>query len=243
VHFHWQLATLRRLEHALALRKRKADALAEHVDCIDEAFVGERRQHAFADFGDVLVGTAGKFRRQRMRAEKRRVDRYRITLAKTSRDAQHLALTGQIEAIAGFDFDGCDAFSQQRFETRGRLLEQRVFVGGARCAYRRDDAAALLRDLFVAHARKPLREFVSTLSAIHEMRVAIDKARRHPRAAQVFARPGFVFFREFMRRAKPGDLAVAHGDRRVVEGLIRIALRAELQVMPDGLLHRLLIAM
>ena len=169
--------------------QRKADAFAEHVDGIDEAFVGERGQHGVADFVDVSVGTAGEFGRQCMRAEKRRVDGHGIALAQLTRDAQHLAFAGEVEPVAGFDLDRRHAFGEQGFEPRGRLAEQRGFVRRTRGAHRGDDAAALPRDLFVADAREALREFVRALAAIHQMRMAIDETRRHPRAVQIFARP------------------------------------------------------
>ena len=43
-------------------------------------------------------------------------------------------------------------------------------------------------------------------------------------------------------RTEPDDVAVAHGDRGIVQRVAWIALRAKLQVMPDGLLHRVLVA-
>ena len=83
---------------------------------------------------DIVVGASGKLGRQRMRAEKGRIDRHRIALAETARDAQHLAFAREIEAIAGFDFDGGHAFGEQRFEPRGRLAEQASSSSAARVA-------------------------------------------------------------------------------------------------------------
>jgi len=237
VHLDGQSAPRRSVEYALALLERKADALAEHVDGIDESFVGERGQHALAHFIDVVIRAAREFRRQRVRAEERRVDGHGITLAQLPRDTQHLALALQVEPVAGFDFDGRHAFGEHRFEPRRRLTEERCLVGGTRRTDRRHDAAAQLRDRFVAHARETLREFVGALAAVHEMRVAIDEPRRHPRAAQLFTRPGRILRGQLARRAEPRNAAVLDGDRGIVDRFVGVALRAELEMVPDGWLH------
>ena len=72
-----QAERARGVEHALGLRRREADALAERVDRIDQAFARQRRQHASQTSVDVVVGAAGEFGRQRMRAEEGRAHRRR----------------------------------------------------------------------------------------------------------------------------------------------------------------------
>jgi hypothetical protein len=94
------------------------------------------------------------------------------------------------------------------------------------------------RDLFVADAREALCELVGALSAVDQMRMALDQPWRNPRAAQIFARPAAVCAGQFVRGAEPFDAAVLHRDGGVSDRVVRIALRTKLQMMPDGLLHR-----
>ena len=76
VQFHRQAQTTRRLEHARRLRRREGDGLAERIHRIGEARFGDGGQHFVAHQADIGVLVAPGFRRQRVRAEKRRGDRH-----------------------------------------------------------------------------------------------------------------------------------------------------------------------
>ena len=119
-----------------------------------------------------------------------------------------------------------------------RVREQRVLVGCARGAHRRDDAAAGARDLFVARAGQPhARIRCARLPRIDEVRVAIDEARRHQRAAR---RRGAAARRSRRQRgggADPRDRAVAHDDRGSrIDAAQRVeqSRTARCEVVPDA---------
>ena len=88
-------SALRGLEHALGLRQRERDALAEHVDRVDQSFGRQRRQHLVADEVDVVVAAPGVFGRQRVRAEEGRAHGDAMRVAEPARDAQLLALVSR----------------------------------------------------------------------------------------------------------------------------------------------------
>ena len=119
MHFQWQTETARSIKYTLALFDSKADGVAENVDRIDKAFFMQLRKHGVAHQFDVIVGAADKFGRQRVRAQERCLNCGWIYVAEPTRDAQHLALGVQIEPVARLDFDGCDAFRQQRLQSPG----------------------------------------------------------------------------------------------------------------------------
>jgi hypothetical protein len=161
-----------------------------------------------------------------VRAKKRRIDRDRTAPSKLACGAQHFSLAGQIETIAGLDLDGAHAVFDQGRETLLRCRDEGRFVGGARGPHRRGDTAAATGDLLVAGAGQAQREFVRAMPGVDEMRMAIDKARCHPGAADVFARPVIELARKIGTRADPRELAVAHRQRGIGNRFVRVAVRA-----------------
>lgn len=229
-----QAMPVRGLEHALGLRRREADALAERIDRIDQSFLRQCRQHGVADQRDVVVGAIGVFGRQGMRAEEGRVHGHAIRLPEPPRDAQLLALGGEVQAVARFDLDRGDALGQQRLEPRRGLREQRVFVGGAGGPHGRHDAAAGACDFLVAGAGEPHRELVGTLAAIDQMRVAVDQAGRDPRAVGIVVRQAAVSLGKRGVRAEPSDATLLDNQRGIADGVGRIGIRQQMAAMPDA---------
>ncbi len=105
------------------------------------------------------------------------------------RYAQHTSLRGQFQPVSGFDFQRGHAIGQQRARARQRLREQFIFARVTRGAHGRDNAAASTRDLFVAGAIEAQIEFLRTVAAKNQMRVAIDQPRRNQRAIEVMHFP------------------------------------------------------
>jgi hypothetical protein len=101
-------------EHALGLGQRERDALAEHVDRVDQPFGGQHGQHLAADQVDVVAAAAFVLGRQRVRAEERRAHGHAEGAREPARHPQLLALVLERQAVAGLDLDGADALGQQR---------------------------------------------------------------------------------------------------------------------------------
>ena len=105
VQLHRQAERARRLEHAPRLRRREADAFAERIDRIDQAFGMQARQPV-AHRVDVVVGAA-----RRTPAATHARARYVVrtvmpsVCADSARDAQHLAFVVEVEAVAGLDLE------------------------------------------------------------------------------------------------------------------------------------------
>ena len=128
----------------------------------------------------------------------------------------------RIEAVAGLDLDRRAAAAIKRVKAAAALVDQ-LFVGGRRGARDgRGDSAAGLRDLLIAGAGAAHRMFVGARAAEDEMRVAVDQARRDPRAAE---RDDFLGAKagELGALADADDLAVGDPDRAVLDQPERIA--------------------
>src|SRR6202012_2753701 len=121
----------------------------------------------------------------------------------------------------------------QRVEPAQRLREQFVLARCARVAHRRDNSAALLRDLLVGRTVEPHRELFGAVSGIHKMRMAIDETRRNEAASEVMAHRAVVSPIEFGFMAEPFDAAIAYHDSRVADYLGRVRSRRESGVAPD----------
>src|ERR1700692_342773 len=233
MHFHGQIQLRCRVEHALRLFQRERNALAEHIDGIDQTFSCERRQHLIADVGDVVIRATRVFRRQRVCAEERRGYCHWPRRRQSPCHAQHLAFGSQVQPITRFDFERRHAFGEQRIQPAQRLREQFVFARGARVAHRRDDAAAAFRDVFVTHAFEPHREFFRAISCVDEVRMAIDETRRDDPSFQIVAYSLGKLRRHVSFRAEPFDTPVAHDNRRVFQYVCRVGARRETRDAPD----------
>ena len=120
-----------------------------------------------------------------------------------ARHAEHLELGLDIEAVAGLDLDGRDAFGEERSQAAGCGPEEVVLARRARGGDRREDAAALLGDVGIGCAVEPLLEFIGAIAAIDEMGVAIDETRRDEAPAAVDREAG----RRIRGAPDPGDPA------------------------------------
>ncbi len=217
VQLHRQAERAGGAEHALGLRRREADRVAERVDGVDQSFVGERRQHVVAHGVDVVVGPAGKFRRQRMRAEESRAHAHREHPADRPRDAQHLRLGVALEPVARLDLQRRHALGQEALDAR-RARRQQIGLGrGARRPYGRGDAAAAPRDLLVRRAVLPLLELVAAIAGVDDVRVAVDQPRQQPAAAAVVRDRRRRAGRDVAAPAQPRNAAVPDADRAIAD--------------------------
>ncbi len=181
---HRQPERARLVEHAPGLLDREADALAEHVDRVDQMLDVEAGE-PFAHRVDVLIVASLEFRRKRVRGQVRRPDGDRPLAREPPRDAQALRFVAFRESVAGLDLDRGDALGLQRDQAVEREQEETLAAGRARRRDRGPDAAAGLGDRFVARALKAELEFARALAGINQMRVAIDESRRNDRTAKV----------------------------------------------------------
>ena len=140
------------LEDLLGLGQREGDALAEHIDRIDQALGRQRGQHGAGDEVDVVLAAPCVLGRQRMRAQEGGAHGHAQGLAQAPGHAQLLALVLQRQAVARLDLDGADALVQQLLQARQGLGEQLVLAGLARGTHAGDDAAAGACHLLVAGA-------------------------------------------------------------------------------------------
>ena len=204
---------LGRLEDALGLRPREADALAKHIDGIDQPFARQLGHHAIANLVDVAVGAALELGRQRVGAKKGGLHRHAEVAPQPPRHAQLLALVLCGQAVTALDLDGAHAFGQQGLQARRGGGKQLVLAGLARGLHGADDAAAGARDLLVAGAVEPQRELMRALAAVDEVGVAVDQPGRDQRARTVVARPARQQFgRQTIRRAGVDDVPALNGD-------------------------------
>ncbi len=186
---HRQAELLRALEQATGFLAAEADAFAERIDRIDQAFGGERGQHLVADQRHVVGAAIGVLRRQRMQAEKTGAHADAELAAESARHAQHAPLAVEIQPVTGLDLQRGHAVGKQRPCTRQRLRQQLFLAGGAGGVDGGNDAAAGARDLLVAGAVETQVELLRAIAAEHQMRVAVDQARRDQRTVERFDHP------------------------------------------------------
>jgi|GEM_PF-6108329 len=181
---HRQAQRTRELEYASRLRRREGDAFAKGIDGIDEALCMQARQPR-AHRVDVVVGTAGVFRRQRVSREARGSDRERQRLAELARDSQAARFVLGAEPVARLDLERGHAFAHECKRSAAGRCEQRFVAGGTRGRDGRANTATGTRDVFVARAFEALLELGRALAGIDQVRVAVDEAGRDERTAEV----------------------------------------------------------
>ncbi|MCY1504277.1 hypothetical protein D9M68_384420 [compost metagenome] len=230
---HRQAKALGHLEHPLHLRRREGQVLAEGVHRVHQPFAGQGRQHLVADVRDVVVGAAGVLRRQGVGGQAGGAHRERQGFAQAPGDAQHLALAGQVQAVAGLHFQGGDAIAQQLARAPGGALQQLVLAGLAGGAHRAGDAAALGGDLGIADAFQALLELAAAVAAEHQVGVAVDQPRGEPGAFEVdFDIVGNR--RQFIARADPLDAPGIGDQHRVFDDGVLAALHGGgMAVVPE----------
>ncbi len=136
--------------------------------------------------------------------------------AEPPRRAQLPRLGLELEAVARLDLDGGDALGDQRIEARQGGGHQLVLGRRPRRLHRGENAAAGARDLLVAGAGQPQLELVRAIAPEHQVRVAVDQARRHPAPAEIDPL-GRLQRRHVGPRAHPGDAPLARRDRPVLD--------------------------
>ena len=168
----------RRLENARDLVGREGDGLAEAVDRVDQAFGGERRQHLVDDEFDIGRRDRSQNSGGSACAPRKVVrDRNVALVGEPPRGAQHLALGGEVEAVAGLDLDRRRRPRRSARRAAAATGDELVLARRARRRHRRDDAAAGARDLLIARAVEPQLEFLRAIAGVDEMGVAIDQRR------------------------------------------------------------------
>ncbi|MNP06556.1 N-formimino-L-glutamate deiminase [compost metagenome] len=151
---------------------------------------------------DVIVSAIGVFRRQGVSRQAGAAHADGQFGAEATGHAQHLAFVGQVQAVAGLDFDAGDAITHQAFQAFGGTGEQFIFAGRAGGAHGAGDAATAGGDFRVADALQALFEFTAAVTAEHRVGVAVDQSRGDPGAFKIV--DGRVIpRRQFSARADP----------------------------------------
>ena len=124
------------------------------------------------------------------------------------RNAQAARLGVDVQTVARLDLDRGHAIAQQRVEARPGRGQQFLLGRGARRPHRGVDAAARAGDVGVGRAFEALLELGRAVAGPHQVRMAIDEARRQPRALAVPGRRRAMPRGQVAFRAEPGDAPV-----------------------------------
>jgi hypothetical protein len=219
------------------LVRRERQRFAKCVDGIGKTFGGNRRHHDIADRIDVAWSVVRHLRRHDMRIETTGAYRDAAFAAEPTVGAKLATLGLQVQTVAGFDFDGGDAFADQRVEARQGEHRKFVLARLARGPDRRHDAAAGARDLRIIDTGEALLELVRPVAAVDEMGVTIDQARRDPASLAIDPLGAVPAGRQIGIRAGEGNAPVPRGNRAprhdVETGVVR-PHRDETRVVPDA---------
>ncbi len=172
-------------KQAFRLRHAEADAFAIHVHGIDQLVGMQRRQPLLRYRVDVFVALAAELRRHGVSCEQGGFDGDRKFAAERPRDAQHLGLVGECQAVARLDLHRRDAFRQHRLQPRGALIEQLLFGGSAHCTHRGKNSTAAARDVLVGGAAQALGIFARPRPREHQVGMTVDQSRCQPVTTQV----------------------------------------------------------
>ena len=123
-----------------------------------------------------------------MGREPARANADRPRLSKGASGAQHVELRLDREPIARLDLDSDDSFADERVEARqGRGDEP--FDAQLPCGPDGGhDAAAGPCDRFIGRAFEPHLELARAVTAVNQMRVAVDESRRDPATSEILRR-------------------------------------------------------
>ena len=199
------------VEDRAKLVRRKGDALAEGIDRIDQTFAVGNLQAGDRHFFDIGGVAALVFRRCCVGGKPGGLDPDGTKRGKASRCPQHLQLGLDIEAIAGLDLDGGDAFGHQGVEARQRGLDQLILAQRIRGRYGRDNAASGARDFLVGRALQPHLEFLRAAAAIDEMGMAVDQRRGYQPSAAIDLFETGAAFRQTSLGTGMDDAAILYG--------------------------------
>ena len=150
-------------------------------------------------------------------------------------DAEHFQFGLDIEAIAGFDFDGGDAFSQYGVESLQCGFQKLGFRGFAGGAHGGHDAAACLGNIRISHAIETHFKFMGAIAAIDQMGVAIDEAGGEQLAAAIM--DGFCR-RRHIGRADPLDHSVLSQYTAILDQAIAVDHGSDSNICEEhGFIH------
>ena len=150
-----------------------------------------------------------------MRGEQCRAHVHAELPPERARDRELLQLRLALETVAGLDLDGGRALVGDRSQARSAGVGERGCVRRPRRAHRRQDAAALVRDLRVRRAAQASLEFACAIAGVDEVSVAVDQPRRRPRPAEVVPLRRRRAGRQFALRPDPRDALADDADRAV----------------------------
>jgi hypothetical protein len=135
---------------------------------------------AARDCGYEGLAVGGKFPRQRVQAEKCLFNRHREFLPQVARYFEQAPLSREFKPVAGLDLDGGNPLRHDLPGANGRGGTQFLVRRLAGCLHGRLNTAAGARNVLVRNAAKPLLELLHSMTAIHQVGVAIDQSRRQP---------------------------------------------------------------
>ena len=164
-------------EHALDLRRREGDRLAEAVHGVDQPLRVPARQPP-ADGVDVVVRAAFEFGWQRVGGQRGGAHGLAGGGADLAGDAQAACLVHIAQAVARLDLQCRHALGEQGAGALHGTVAQRVVGRGARGGHGRADAATGAGDLLVACALQPQLELAGAVAAVDEVGVRVDQAGR-----------------------------------------------------------------
>nr|BFE92162.1 hypothetical protein GCM10020185_26980 [Pseudomonas brassicacearum subsp. brassicacearum] len=154
--------------------------------------------------------------------------------AEAADDPQDLALAGQVQAVAGFDFHRGHAVAHQASQAFGGAGEQFVFTSGAGGAHGAGDAATGGGDLGIADALQTLLELTATVAAKYRVGVTVDQPRGDPGALEVVDRR-VITRRQFGTRADPLDVLAQGNDGGVFDDRVdALGHGGGVAVLPEG---------
>ena len=139
------------------------------------------------DPANVLVAAIGKLRGHGVRSQQRGHDPHRTLGVEPGHHAQHAQLRVTLQSIAGLGFCSRRAGAKHPVAMTARFGQQFLFRGGARRTHCVQNPAAGRSNLLIAGAGNALLEFGGAVARKHQVRVRIDKTRRH--AAALAHRP------------------------------------------------------
>eukprot|EP01132_Coremiostelium_polycephalum_P003542 gene3543-4406_t len=210
--------SFRPVKHTRDLGRREGNTFAKAVDRIDQTFrMGgvETRQHNFAD---VIIRAAAIFRRHRMGSKIAGADAHGTQRAEAARHPQHFQLRLNVEAVAGFDFDGGNALRQQGVKPRQALRDQFIFRQTIGRFHRGNNAAASPGDFLIAGALEAHFKLARAVAAENQMGMAVDQCRRRQAAAEILHLDSFPVIRN--SGANPGNTIPFNADSTRVDQTI-----------------------
>ena len=192
VHSYAQAQPIRSLEQDDRLFGAESNVFDENIDGIHQPLAVQLRQPLARHRIDVIGRPASEFGWQCVRRQERGADPDSERLTQLARHPQHPPFIRQGQAIAGLDLHRGHTFGRQGGQPGCALREQLLLAGKARIAHGVEDAAALVRDLFIGNPAQPLRILGGAGAGKDQVGMAIDQPGRDPGTAQVMDRVAYA---------------------------------------------------